>query len=280
MDFKDELWEALVAAKSAGNYIRREYDAFVAIPDAKASITTHVDTGAQDIILKHLMAAFPGDGFCAEESTALRSAVANPERMWVIDPIDGTRGFATKNGEFSVMIGLTVNNVPVLGVVLEPIQERMTYAVRGRGCFVCRDFKEDENGPLERCRVSACATLESAVLTTSHMNPNKPPKPVVRKLRPGTVHQTFSAGVKLALVARGEVDLYVNDYPEFHDWDICAGHILVTEAGGTVTEFDGGEVQYGRVGAKRRGGMVATNGLLQAEVLKRLGGVVSDEPDA
>ncbi len=275
MEFEDELREALVAAKSAGDFIRTEYESFVPIPDAPAQISTHADTGAQEIILKHLMAAFPGDGFCAEESTILKSTAVNPERVWVIDPIDGTRGFAMKNGEFSVMIGLTVNGVPVLGIVLEPIQERTTYAVRGRGCFVCRDFEDDEFGPLERCHVSTCATLDSAVLTTSHMNPNKPPKPVVRKLQPGTVHQTYSAGVKLALVARGEVDLYVNDYPEFHDWDVCAGHILVEEAGGTVTEFDGGAVQYGRVGAKRRGGMVATNGRLHAEVLKRLSGVIS-----
>ncbi len=275
MNLTRELREALAAATLAGDFIRAEYDAFVPIPDAPSHISTHADTGAQEIILKHLMAAFPGDGFCAEETTAIRSTAANPERVWVIDPIDGTRGFATKNGEFSVMIGLTVKNQPVIGVVQEPIQRRTTYATLGEGCFAIRGEQ-----PPVRCRVSGCATLDAATLTTSHLNPDKPPKPVIRKLRPGTVHQTFSAGVKLALVARGEVDLYVNDYPEFHDWDVCAGHILVEEAGGTVTEFDGGAVQYGRVGAKRRGGMVATNGLLQAEALNRLGGSIPSEPDA
>jgi 3'(2'), 5'-bisphosphate nucleotidase len=270
MDLARELKEALAVAELAGEFIRAEYDAFVPIPDAPASISTKADTGAQDIILKHLLAAFPGDGFCAEESTAIRSAATDAKRVWVIDPIDGTRGFAMKNGEFSVMIGLTIDRVPVLGVVYEPIQRRMTYACQGMGCYVM----QGDSAPV-RCRVSACAALESAVMTTSHMNPNKPPKPVIRKLQPGTIHQTYSAGVKLALVARGEVDLYVNDYPEFHDWDICAGHVLVEQAGGTVTEFDGGVVQYGRAGAKRRGGMVATNGALHAEVLNRLGGVIS-----
>ena len=275
MNLIRELREALAAADLAGDFIRAEYESFVAIPDAKASITTHVDTGAQEIILKHLMAAFPGDGFCAEESTAIRSTAANPERLWVIDPIDGTRGFATKNGEFSVMIGLTVKNQPVLGVVQQPIQRRTTYATLGEGCFAINGDR-----PPVRCGVTATATLDAATLTTSHMNPDKPPKPVIRKLLPGFVHQTFSAGVKLALVARGAVDLYVNDYPEFHDWDVCAGHVLVVEAGGTVTEFDGGEVRYGRAGAKRRGGMVATNGVLQAEVLRRLGGSIPSEPEA
>ena len=269
MNLQIELREALIAANLAGDFIRAEYDAFVPIPDAPAHISTHADTGAQDIILKHLLAAFPRDGFCAEEKTTIESAAVQPDRVWVIDPIDGTRGFAMKNGEFSVMIGLTINNRPVLGVVLEPIQRRTTYGTSGLGCFVIRGAEQPVS-----CAVSACASLDTAVLTTSHLTPGKPPKPLIRKLRPGTIHQTFSAGVKLALVARGEVDLYVNDYPEFHDWDICAGHVLVAEAGGIVTEFDGGEVQYGRVGAKRRGGMVATNGLLQAEVLTRLGGVI------
>ncbi len=268
MDLTRELSEALAAANRAGDFIRAEYDAFVPIQDAPSHICTHADIGAQDIILKNLLTAFPSDGFCAEESTALIS-VANADRVWVVDPIDGTRGFATKNGEFSVMIGLTVKNRPVLGVVLEPIQRRTTYATLGEGCFAIHG----DSAPV-RCRVSDCSVLESATLTTSHVNPGKPLKPVIRKLQPGTIHQTFSAGVKLALVARGEVDLYVNDYPEFHDWDICAGHVLVVEAGGIVTEFDGGAVQYGRVGAKRRGGMVATNGPLQEEVLKRLAGVV------
>ena len=270
MNLGRELKEALAAADLAGAFIRAEYDAFVAIPDAPASITTEADTGAQDIILKHLLAAFPGDGFCAEESTAIRSDSPDASRVWVVDPIDGTRGFAVKNGEFSVMIGLTVDREPVLGVVYEPIQKRMTYACAGMGCFVVWN-----GAPPLRCRVSTGTTLAAATLTTSHMSPGKPPKPVIRKLQPGTIHQTYSAGVKLALVARGEVDLYVNDYPEFHDWDICAGHVLVEQAGGTVTEFDGGAVQYGRAGAKRRGGMIATNGALHAEVLQKLGGVIS-----
>ncbi len=270
MDLARELKEALAAAELAGAFIRAEYDAFVPIPDAPASISTKADTGAQDIILKHLLAAFPGDGFCAEESTAIRSAATDASRVWIVDPIDGTRGFAMKNGEFSVMIGLTVDREPVLGVVYEPIQRRMTYACQRMGCFVIRGEE-----PPARCRVSASTTLAASTLTTSHMNPDKPPKPVIRKLQPLTVHQTYSAGVKLALVARGEVDLYVNDYPEFHDWDICAGHVLVEQAGGTVTEFDGGAVQYGRAGAKRRGGMIATNGALHAEVLRKLGGIIS-----
>ena len=159
MTLTSELREALLAARIAGDFVRAEYESFVPIPDAPAQISTHADTGAQEIILKHLMAAFPGDGFCAEESTLLKSMAVNPERVWVIDPIDGTRGFAMKNGEFSVMIGLTVNKKSVLGVVLEPIQDRVTYAVLNKGCFVVRGEE-----PPVRCHVSTCATDRKSVV--------------------------------------------------------------------------------------------------------------------
>jgi 3'-phosphoadenosine 5'-phosphosulfate (PAPS) 3'-phosphatase len=91
-------------------------------------------------------------------------------------------------------------------------------------------------------------------------------------LRTARVVETYSAGVKLARVARGEADLYVNTYPSFHDWDICAGHILVEEAGGKVTGLAGEEIQYGLPGAGQSRGLLATNGVLHEAALERLKG--------
>src|SRR5262245_7510317 len=103
MAFERELQGALTAAKSAGEYVRREYETFEPIPNAPASISTHVDHGAQELILGHLRSAFPDDGLVAEERTpSLEGAPTGADRVWVVDPIDGTRGFAMKNGEFSV----------------------------------------------------------------------------------------------------------------------------------------------------------------------------------
>src|SRR5690348_13868728 len=94
--------------------------------------------------------------------------------------------------------------------------------------------------------------------------------PVDRKRMrgPARVRETYSAGIKLALVARGEADVYLNDYVNFHDWDICAGQILVEEAGGTVTGLKGEGLRYGTPGAWQRQGLLATNGPLQAAALK------------
>ena len=107
MDYARELDLAREAAAEAGAYLRTAHEAFTPIPDAPASISTEADRTSQELILKRLAAAFPDDAFCAEEVTpTLQSVQCQGTRLWVVDPIDGTRGFVTKNGEFSVMIGL------------------------------------------------------------------------------------------------------------------------------------------------------------------------------
>src|SRR5262249_24891457 len=145
--------------------------------------------------------------------------------------IDGTRGFARKNGEFSVMIGFVEDATVAAGVVYEPARQRLTYARRGGGCFM-RDGSASVATPCHTSRVDA---LGSAALTQTHSRRPDVPSAAARLLTPAKVIESYSAGIKLALVARSEADVYVNTYRAFHDWDICAGDILVTEAGGHVT---------------------------------------------
>jgi 3'(2'), 5'-bisphosphate nucleotidase len=260
-----ELEVALEAAHEAGRHVMKEYAAFVPIPNAPAEISTEVDRTAQELILQHFHDAFPADALCAEEATpALESAARTGRRVWVVDPIDGTRGFAMKNGEFSVMIGLLVGGEVSVGVVLEPALDRVTYALRGGGCW----SRLKEAKP-QRCHVTTTTELSRAALVQSHSKAGKRSE-VDRALGTAKVIETYSAGVKLGLVARGEVDLYVNTYANFADWDICAGHLLVEEAGGMVTELRGGAVHYGQDGVRQRGGLIASNGVLHAEAVGRL----------
>lgn len=263
--FEKELTVALAAAADASEYVRREYETFTPIPNAPASISTHVDHGAQEIILKRIRVDFPSDSLVAEERTAsLADAPTSSERAWIVDPIDGTRGFVMKNGEFSVMVGLTVAGRVVVGVVLEPVLGRTTYAAAGSGCWATVG-----GGEPVRYHVTGQSDLAAATLIQSRAKPGPPPRPI-RALGPAKVIETYSAGIKLAAVARGEADIYVNSYVGFHDWDVCAGHILVTEAGGRVTLFDGEDIAYGAAGAQQRRGLVATNGQLHDETVQRL----------
>jgi 3'(2'), 5'-bisphosphate nucleotidase len=264
--YERELEVALQAAASAGKYLVEEYVRFQAIPNAPAEITTEADRQSQEIILRCLHAAFPGDAFCAEEATeTLAGKPATGSRLWVVDPIDGTRGFARKNGEFSVMVGFVDAGQIALGVVLQPASERLTYAVRGGGCW-----RRDAAGAPVACHISAIGELARATLVQSHSrDPNKRSREL-QALAPARVIESYSAGIKLALVARGEADIYLNTYDAFHDWDICAGQILVTEAGGAVTGLKGQELRYGLAGAWQRDGLLATNGLIHELAVSRL----------
>jgi 3'(2'), 5'-bisphosphate nucleotidase len=264
MPFDAELSAALEAAARASEMIRAEYESFAAVPDAPASISTHVDKASQELILKYLHERFPADALCAEESIpGFETVRKSGSRVWVVDPIDGTRGFAKKTGQFSVMIGLLSGGTPVVGVVAEPAQNRVTFAQVGRGCYTAVG-----DATMTRCRVSPRGAAQ-ALLTQTWSKPGQTSKPV-EVLKPARVIETYSGGVKLALVARGEADVYPNTYENFYDWDICAGHVLVTEAGGTVTDLAGNPIAYQAADFSQRKGLIASNGPAHAEYVRKL----------
>src|SRR5205823_13291814 len=173
---------ALAAVDQAARAVIKEYARFQAILNAPADIATDADRLSQDLILKHLHAAFPSDALCAEETTEAFAEVRQTgSRIWIVDPIDGTRGFARKNGEFSIMVALVEQEQIALGVVSEPAKERLTYAVRGGGCWKRDGARNGEPGCVSArseptpCRVSACPELAGAILVQSHSrNPDKP----------------------------------------------------------------------------------------------------------
>jgi len=273
MTYNREMAVALDAAQEAGRAIMDEYARFQAIPNAPADISTDADRLSQAIILEHLHAAFPDDALCAEEATdAFARVPQTGSRVWIVDPIDGTRGFARKNGEFSIMVALVEQSRLAVGVVSEPAKERLTYARQGGGCWK-RDGAIREGVPLVAptpCHVSSTSELSQATLVQSRSrNPNMP-SPQMRALQPYRVLETYSAGIKLAMIARGEADVYLNTYTAFHDWDICAGHILVEEAGGRVTGLGGQKLQYGLAGAWQRYGVLANNGRLHDAAVQSL----------
>jgi 3'(2'), 5'-bisphosphate nucleotidase len=274
MGYERELEAALEAARRASRIILSVYEHFEPIPDARADITTEADRQSQEAILKHLQSAFPADALCAEENTpTLAAGIKTGPRQWIVDPIDGTRGFAQKNGEFSVMLALREGQRIAVGVVLEPALQRLTYAVLDEGCW---RLDGDATTP-QRCWVSATDELQRALLIQSRSRDPELPSRPVRYLQPARVRETHSAGVKLAQVARGEADLYVNTYTAFHDWDIAAGHVLVAEAGGKVSGLKGETIRYGTEGAWQRSGLLATNGKLHEQAVHGLVEMCAEE---
>lgn len=266
-DLSRELAVTLEVIQAAGAEILKRYESFEKIEDAPADISTDADRASQEIILQRLGREFPGDALCGEESTpSLSAGAANNTRLWIVDPIDGTRGFAKKNGEFSIMIGLADQGKVILGAVLEPGIQRLTYASLGQGCFV--RVKGDH--PV-RCQVTKTAALKEAVLSISRSQKAEGEKRLLEGFGASKAIQTYSAGIKLAQVARGETDIYLGDYLTLKDWDVCAGHILVEEAGGRITSVDGDPIHYDGTGKSLKGrGILSTNGHLHEDCLEVL----------
>src|SRR5260370_24031511 len=177
MSYDHELAVALDAVQQAARAVMEEYSRFQAIANAPGDISTDADRLSQDLILKHLHDVFTSDALCAEETPeAFADVRQTGSRIWIVDPMDGTRGFARKNGEFSIMVALVEQGRIALGVVSEPAKERLTYAARGGGCWKRDGIREGE-APAERtvCRVSACSELAGATLVQSRSrNPDKP----------------------------------------------------------------------------------------------------------
>jgi 3'(2'), 5'-bisphosphate nucleotidase len=267
MTYERELRAALEAAEQASRLIMEHYAAFKVIPDAPADISTDTDKQSQALILSYLHETFPGDALCAEETIAgFESVPKRGPRLWVVDPIDGTRGFARKTGEFSVMIGFVENGRAVVGVVSEPALSRVTYASAGNGCWQ----KDGTNATPKHCLVNKTDKLASATVTQSHSRKSTPPSKEIRALNPARVIETYSAGIKLAQVARGDADIYLNTYDGCHDWDVCAGQVLLEEAGGRVSNFRGESFTYGTESTLKTGGLLGSNGVLHEAALEAL----------
>lgn len=256
-DRDSELQVCLSAIRSAGDEIMKRYASFERIADAPADISTDADRASQRLIFERLHEAFPNDCLRGEESTpdAPQGQGSANGRLWIVDPIDGTRGFARKNDEFSVMIGLVEGGRVVLGAVYEPAIDRLTHARKGSGCFV------EQSGRITECRVTSKPRLADSIMSISRSQKEAGRRRLLESFGARDAVETYSAGIKLAQVARGETDVYVGDYLTLKDWDVCAGHILVEEAGGAVTDVDGGVITYDGTGRSLRGrGILASNG--------------------
>lgn len=259
MDYAAELEAARNAAVRAAKEVLRLYESFEAVADAPADISTEADRRSQEVILATLSRAFPNDAFCAEETgIGLSGLKREGPRLWIIDPIDGSRGFAKKLGEFSIMIGLVERHQVRLGLVLEPARKRLTFAIKGEGCWTA-DGELDAVQEISPCHVSNVERWEDARLVRSHSERNLANE-LIQKLK--RLDYTYSAGIKMAMVARGEAELYLSGYTDFNSWDVCAGQILVEEAGGRVTDAHGQPIVYRQDGSGKIIGTVATNGFL------------------
>lgn len=225
------------AALDAGRIILDIYHkGFEAERKADGSPVTEADRQAEALILERLKAAAPDIPIVSEENAASHS-LKPPERFFLVDPLDGTKEFVSRNGEFTVNIALIERGVPVLGVVYAPVKGGL-YWVDAQGRAVeARDGKE----AVIRARPSPAEGLVAAV-SRSHLD-----QASQDYLAHYKIAGTISAGssLKFCLVARGEADVY----PRFgttNEWDTAAGDAVLRAAGGRMLTPDGQVFRYAK----------------------------------
>src|ERR1700729_2437294 len=243
------MLRALAAiAYDAGAIILKHYaDEIVARRKDDESPVTAADEEAERFILKRLAHLAPGVPILAEEAVAAGRVPKIGHRFFLVDPLDGTKEFISRNGEFTVNIAEIVEGKPVRGVVHAPAKERLFFGEMLSGAYEA--FAPPGGAPDfgEAKRIQARAVPKAgmiAVASRSHRDAKTD-----EYLAQFQVKEFVSAGssLKFCLVAAGEADIYPR-HGRTMEWDTAAGHAVLRAAGGTVTRWDGGPFTYGKPG--------------------------------
>nr|WP_088287108.1 3'(2'),5'-bisphosphate nucleotidase CysQ [Ideonella sp. A 288] len=237
-----ELMDGLEAlARDAGREVMAVYASDFAVRGkADASPVTAADERAERVILAGLARLAPGVPVVAEEAAAAGRVPAIGERFWLVDPLDGTREFVDRNGEFTVNIALVVRGAPLLGVVLAPVPDRLFAGIVGEGAW-------EVAGDRRRAIGARPVPPEGLTVLASRSHGDGPALEAWLAGRRVAAVATAGSSLKLCLLAAGEADAYPR-FGRTMEWDIAAGHAVLAAAGGSVCTLDGHALRYGKPG--------------------------------
>ncbi len=253
MALTDELTTAKRIARDAGKILMEIYATdFDVAYKGKANPVTEADTKANAFIVGELRKAFPNDGIVAEES-ADRSDATGEGRCWYVDPLDGTKEFIAKNGEFAVMLGLTIDGESRLGVVFQPAKDKLYAGIVGEGATL------EEGGEERALTVTDTAEPKDLRLVVSRSHRADSIDRVVRELGISDETKSGSVGLKVGLIAEQVVDLYVHVSDKASAWDACGPEAILRAAGGRFTRLDGKPFVYDGSDLRTSGGILASN---------------------
>jgi myo-inositol-1(or 4)-monophosphatase len=246
-DFLVELETARKAAQEAGAVIMALYGKDFEIREkTKNNPVTAADLEANLKIREIILGRFPGDGWLSEEDKD------NPKRLktarvWVVDPIDGTKEFIEGVPQFAVSIGFVYEGRPVAGVVYNPAQEKLFCAAKGSGATL-------NGSPIQ---VSSRTDLKGSHLLVSRTEPRRKFRSFDGLCR---LEPVGSIAFRMAMVGAGEGDGTLT-FRSINEWDICGGVMVVQEAGGAVLDGGGNELVFNRESTVHRGVVAANPGL-------------------
>jgi 3'(2'), 5'-bisphosphate nucleotidase len=266
--YDHEMRVGVELAREAGAAILEIYEGPLDIEHKSASDdhepVTQADRIANELIVGRLSREFPDDGILAEESVDTKRRLEK-SRVWMVDPLDGTNGFIDGNGDFAVQIGLAEAGECVAGVVYQPLTDVLYRAVRGDGTWIERPGYFPE-----RAHVSEQRELASMRLAASRSHRSSRMNQVVSRFGLKEEVRRGSVGIKIGLLIERQCDLYIHLSPRTKQWDTCAPQLILTEAGGRLTDLFGGPLHYNVPEIQNRNGLIASNGLSHNQIVEAM----------
>jgi 3'(2'), 5'-bisphosphate nucleotidase len=255
---------AKAAVREAGAAIMELYGDSKYTTKKDGTPVTEADKIANEVLFKHLTKTqIP---ILSEESDGM--SLPYPQRLWVIDPIDGTSGFIKHEGDFTVMIGLLHDGRPIIGVVYTPVTGNMYYAENGLGAFV-------ENGGTRTKLVTSQTSTAPLrfVCSKTHFTPFK--EKVSEKL--GAMKLPCGGmGTKVVQIAENTGD-FTFTRANLGEWDVCAPTAILEEAGGRVTDVHGMPIQFGNENHTIQHGVIFSNGICHEKIVVAIQEVTREE---
>ena len=198
---------------------------------------TNGDIEVNNILTKKISELTPQIPIISEE-TSENKKNENLNNFWLIDPIDGTSEYINDKEEFTINAALIINKKPVLGVINAPDKKRLFYSYGPSKSFEIKDNQEINLINQEK---------KNKNLITAVSHSNELTKDILKLHEKFKVnkYQKMKSSLKFCVIAAGEFDLYIAA-PRAHEWDIAAGHAILEHAGGTMTDFNGNEILYGK----------------------------------
>ena len=217
------------------------------------SPVTKADKEADKLIVSSLKKYFPDDGFLSEESLDDKSRL-NKSRVWIIDPVDGTKEFVAHTGDFTINIALSIDHVASLGVIAIPVTGEIYFAVKGMGSFY---LKDKDSKPI---RIHCNDKINDLTTLVSRFHSNEIEQEMIKKHNDVIKHQkVVGATIKGCLIAQGFAEMSYRFSSNTKEWDTCAMQVIVEEAGGYILKFDKTPIRYNREDVYNKDGYLIIN---------------------